>query len=382
MPSLWVTGPNGLIPLEAEGYASEKEFQALLAASPEVLASALDQAATDPRWLLVDRELPIRADEEGGTRWSLDHLFIAPDGVPVLVEVKRSSDPRARREVVAQMLDYAASFAIDWSAERLRGRWQARLARDRVDGAQEIDGFLETSPFDDEGRLWSEVQTKIEAGRIRLLFVADRLSPTLVRIIEYLNEQLKTTEVLGVEVVRHADAESQHVAYEPVVRGRTAAVSASKSAPERRTEAEFESVLAVHHGPEVLAAVQQLVARAKAMDDFGFVSVGTGAASPRLFLNFKTKGTGRTYWPIAINPRPGKLVLFLRYLKHHPAFEDEAVRAEFADRMGKAVGQEVQGDNLGGFPWLPIGCLVEPGVVDEVGEVLEWVIATANEDGQ
>jgi hypothetical protein len=30
-------------------------------------------------------------------------------GVPTLVEVKRSSDTRARREVVARMLDYAAN---------------------------------------------------------------------------------------------------------------------------------------------------------------------------------------------------------------------------------------------------------------------------------
>jgi hypothetical protein len=45
--------------------------------------------------------------EEGDerTRWSLDHLFIDGDGVPTLVRVKRTSDPRARREVVAQMLE-------------------------------------------------------------------------------------------------------------------------------------------------------------------------------------------------------------------------------------------------------------------------------------
>src|SRR4051794_12230288 len=41
----------------------------------------------------------------GSSRWSLDHLFVDQEGVPTLVEVKRSSDTRARREVVAQMLD-------------------------------------------------------------------------------------------------------------------------------------------------------------------------------------------------------------------------------------------------------------------------------------
>jgi hypothetical protein len=41
-------------------------------------------------------------------------------GVPTLVEVKRSSDTRARREVVAQILDYAANSAASWNGEMLR----------------------------------------------------------------------------------------------------------------------------------------------------------------------------------------------------------------------------------------------------------------------
>ena len=42
-------------------------------------------------------------------RWSLDHLFVTRDGVPVLVELKRAMNSRLRREVVGQILDYAAN---------------------------------------------------------------------------------------------------------------------------------------------------------------------------------------------------------------------------------------------------------------------------------
>jgi hypothetical protein len=45
----------------------------------------------------------------GGAWWSLDHLVVDQDAVPTFVEVKRASDTPARREVVAQMLDYAAN---------------------------------------------------------------------------------------------------------------------------------------------------------------------------------------------------------------------------------------------------------------------------------
>ena len=144
--------------------------------------------------------------EEGDerTRWSLDHLFIDGDGVPTLVEVKRSSDPRARREVVAQMLDYAASFRHDWSAASLRALWASSLEKSPDLAQATMDAFLSATTFQDEDALWTEVQTNIAANRLRLLFVGDRFSAHLVRIIEYLNEQLQTTEVVGIEVVPHA----------------------------------------------------------------------------------------------------------------------------------------------------------------------------------
>ena len=38
----------------------------------------------------------------------MDHLYIDQNAWPTLVEVKRSKDTRIRREVVGQMMDYAA----------------------------------------------------------------------------------------------------------------------------------------------------------------------------------------------------------------------------------------------------------------------------------
>ena len=57
---------------------------------------------------------------DAADRWSLDHLFLDQDGRPTFVECKRASDTRARREVVAQMLDYAANGTTYWNADRLR----------------------------------------------------------------------------------------------------------------------------------------------------------------------------------------------------------------------------------------------------------------------
>ena len=73
------------------------------------------------RWLLVSQEhgVPDRGGATGD-RWSLDHLFVDQDAVPTLVEVKRSTDSRIRREVVRQMMDYAANGVLYWPLDRLR----------------------------------------------------------------------------------------------------------------------------------------------------------------------------------------------------------------------------------------------------------------------
>jgi hypothetical protein len=68
---------------------------------------------------LIDRESAVPDTEEGPGRWSVDHLFLDQDCVPTLVEVKRSSDTRIRREVVGQLIDYAANAVVYWPVETL-----------------------------------------------------------------------------------------------------------------------------------------------------------------------------------------------------------------------------------------------------------------------
>src|SRR5262245_55196945 len=94
-----------LIGMREQAYDSEALLQELLARYPNLLAG--DQIApTEPRrWLLITREASLPSEEMGSGRWAVDHLFLDQDAIPTLVEVKRSSDTRLRREVVGQMLD-------------------------------------------------------------------------------------------------------------------------------------------------------------------------------------------------------------------------------------------------------------------------------------
>src|SRR5918994_7340125 len=130
-----------LVEMTEQGYASEDLLQALIARFPSVLAG--DLGSTPRRWLLVTREMELESEDDGGGRWSVDHLFFDQDAVPTLVEVKRSSDTRIRREVVGQMLDYAANAVIYWPIETLRGVFERRCEQDGRDPDTELAAVLD-----------------------------------------------------------------------------------------------------------------------------------------------------------------------------------------------------------------------------------------------
>src|SRR6266536_4640753 len=110
-------------------YDSEDILQALIARFPSLLAGDQLDSTSPRRWVLVDREAGLPDDEDAAGRWSVDHLFIDQDAIPTLVEVKRSSDTRIRREVVGQMLDYAANAVVYWPVDYFRAEFEAECRR-------------------------------------------------------------------------------------------------------------------------------------------------------------------------------------------------------------------------------------------------------------
>ena len=165
--------------------------------------------------------------EGAGATWSLDHLFVDADGVPVLVEVKRSRDTRIRREVVGQMLDYAANAVRYWPIETMREALERTAAEQGQTGEQLL---AQLRPDLAAEEFLSAVEANLVAGRVRMLFVADTLPPELVRIIEFLNQQMRPAEVLGIELRQYVGGE--HRAFVPGVVGRSATASLPSRADE------------------------------------------------------------------------------------------------------------------------------------------------------
>ena len=131
--------PGGIFLLDPAGdltemaetaFAAEIDLQQLLARHPDLLAGDQIDPGTPRRWLLVSREVGIPDQEQGGSRWALDHLFLDQDDVPTLVEVKRGSDP-LRDSSKSSPGGWEAVRSVSEGREGLRG-----LGREAGDGSR------------------------------------------------------------------------------------------------------------------------------------------------------------------------------------------------------------------------------------------------------
>jgi hypothetical protein len=201
---IFLVGENSgrWIPMEETPYGQEVVLQAALAEYPDLLPGDQINPENPRRWLLVRREVGVPAEEDGGSVGSLDHLFLDQDGIPTFVECKRAADTRARREVVAQMLDYAANGTEYWPMEKLRQaatETAAKEDRSLDEQVQELVGGEEI----EVDTYWEHVEDNLREGRIRLIFVADSIPKELRRLVEFLNDKMTDVEVLAVEVKQY-----------------------------------------------------------------------------------------------------------------------------------------------------------------------------------
>lgn len=119
-PSIFLLRDRVITAMKEQPYDSEDLLQELIANYPDLLAGDQIGDISPRRWLFVSREAPIPSEEGGAGRWAIDNLFLDQDAVPTIIEVKRGNDTRIRREVVGQMLDYAANAVVYWPVEAIR----------------------------------------------------------------------------------------------------------------------------------------------------------------------------------------------------------------------------------------------------------------------
>lgn len=358
-----------LVGMQESPYDSEALLQQLIAKYPDLLTG--DQGPSDgseTRWLLVTREMGVPGEAEGSNRWSLDHLFLDNDGVPTLVEVKRSSDTRIRREVVGQMLDYAANAVAYWPLERIQQRFEARCEEDGADPDDELTALL--GPEAQTSDFWTAVKTNLQAGRVRLVFVADTIPPELRRVVEFLNEQMDPAEVFALEVAQFVGKGMRTLV--PRVLGQTETARQKKASTESTrgaiSEAEYLASFDDAEDPRVRKAAEKILAHARSLGMIDNFMRG------KLVLAFlpSIERDGHLFYPFSI--RRARAVFQGKYLDGWPPFDTPSVLGELRQRLERIPGVKITEKGVTGFPGIPWSSLVEEKPLKEFLSFMTWLV--------
>ena len=202
---------DGVTEMTQTPYENEDLFQSLIEKYPEVLAGDQINPENPRKWVLISREMGVALDDGTGR---LDHLYIDQDAIPTFLEVKRGTDTRIRREVVGQMLDYAANGIQFWPINDIRTAYENNMLEGETATLSDIG-------IDNEDEFWQRVDMNLRNGKVRLLFVADVIPTSLQSIIEFLNKQMRDTEVYGIEIKQFVGSDGLKMLV-PTLIGRTA----------------------------------------------------------------------------------------------------------------------------------------------------------------
>ena len=334
---------------------SEDKMQILVAQYPELITDGSGDL------LLIKRECGI-GDGESAGRWSLDHLFVTQDAVPVLVELKRASDTRIRREVVGQLIDYAANASVHWEAGNIAAEFAKTV------GAENAEGRLaEFIGEHDPTEFWQQVDSNLRSGRIKLVFVADVIPRELAIVVEFLNSQMRA-DVKAIELRWFADGAGITTLVPRVIgRSEQAVAVKNRSLLPAMAVSEWIAERIAQHGSDTLTGVELACAIAQKLGGEVFIPSTRGS----IVACWPTADAKYVY-PMGVYPS-GIVVLRLGYLKNRPAFADEASRQDLYQGLTAIVGN-LHTKSLSGDPGFRAELLNTPAIAQAYEEFLTDVV--------
>ena len=200
MASVYVLHTDGhtelMTPIRCEN--EDRELQAILENNPNLLPGNQIDPENPRRWILLQREMPVPDPNTGIYRWSIDFVFADQDAIPTFVECKRFGDTRARREVVGQILEYAANGHHYWGKDVLRDFADQTAKKTNVT-LEDAVCTLQPSFGESLDLFFEQLEQNLREGQLRLIFFLEQASMELRSVVDFLNKQMERSEVLLVE---------------------------------------------------------------------------------------------------------------------------------------------------------------------------------------
>lgn len=168
------------------GFSNEALLEDILASHPSLIPGVSGEAQ-------VRRQFPTGAGPA-------DLVVVDEDGAVTVVECKLAANPQVRREVVGQLLDYAAQL---WQMplDDFLSRWQKGQ-----------HGPLSEGPLPGAGALLDGVAESLASGGFNLVLAVDQINDGLRAMVEYLNEvTLASTGVMALQLAYFTDRSTEYL---------------------------------------------------------------------------------------------------------------------------------------------------------------------------
>lgn len=359
-----------LVEMTEQAYDSEDQLQELLEKYPNLLAGDQIDRATPRRWLSISREM--QAEEDGTGKWPLEHLFFDQDGIPTLVEVKSSTTAEIRRKIVGRMLDYAANALLYWPVESMIAQFESNCREVGRDPEQVFEEFLGADA--NEERFWQRVKTNLQAGKLRLVFVAEEINSELRRVVEFLNEQMDPTEILAVEIKQYVSQEGLRTLV-PRLIGQTAEAQQKKSSATRERkswdEVSFFKEFQVRQGSEEADMARELYEWAVEQE---LVEVQWGRGGTYGGFSAKLKQKARRYSTLFVVDIAGEFLISSRSYATLAPFDVQEKWQELRSRMS-SIGLSLPIDPTETrLPNFRLSSLQDRDGLKQVLETFDWVV--------
>ncbi len=354
-----------LVEMNEQAYECEKLLQTWLAKYPALLVGNQIDSKDPRRFLLIQQECGVPSAAGFADRWKIDHMFLDQDGTPSFVEVKRSSDTRSRREVVGQMLDYAANATRYWPSSKMREAFTANCTSMGLDPEKRLAEFLD-GEIDPE-KFWQTADQNLKERKLRLVFVADTIPTELQSIVEFLNEQMNHTEVLAIEIKQYVSAQGLR-SLAPRVIGQTTKAQEIKTGRRQATSEEEFFASLQSRSPEAADVARRILDWSQ--EHFSFIEWKGVSFVPK--LDYGATFTHNPITVIGLGKQPRVGIKFGR-MKNRNGLSDET-RLELLRRLNQIPGVKLTVDKIDKHPMIPLSKLARDEALEGFLETIAWTI--------
>jgi hypothetical protein len=342
--------------VESNAYAAEKELQELLAESPELIS--LDEIRPGAGPLVASvREISLPVGY-------IDILAFTPQGDIVIVECKLAKNIQAKREVIGQILDYAAHL-WELSYEDLDQHIHTRTGQSLISLMQ---AHTNNDPAWDEETFRANIESTLAQGNFILVIAVNEINDELHRIIRFINSSgISGFSFAALEMRRFQKSTTEMLV--PHVFG-PAPISSPPPKPSTRkwNEQDFFTALQETHPDEVVVARKILEWASRRVSRIWWGEGTRHGSFVSIYHHEK-----RDHQLFAVYTY-GAVEIYFYWYQYKPPFDSEEIRLEILRRLNEIDGVNLPDDVIGKRPTIRLGVLANPSALEKFLAVFDWML--------